>query len=510
MVRVLNLFSIRSNECKFHFLFAGKILFPAAAYLHLAWESLASMKDAVVFDLEVEFEDVKFIRATSITKDLAIELTVMVQPGTGRFEITEGREALVTGYIRALEKQELTEVPEPAETNYPKLLAKDFYKELRLRGYHYSGAFRSVTETRGDGLTGKVKWDSNWVSFIDCLMQIQIFGKDSRNLLLPTGIQKLRINPKLHYTMVKESNEENPIFDVKVSTHLKTLRCGGIEIRGLKTSPVNRRKPPSNPVLETYNFIPHLPAPEMQMFDALRLCVQLALENLPSTKVRGIEVDTENKASIIQFLQGALSDLPLVTSELMFLSKQDVNLGTIHVEDGKLSTQTNCLFLIGSKCYSKPKFVSDSIPSMAANGFLISREALNFDGNSTPPPAGFQVLCIIPVGDETIVLLQHRISKPSSSATTVIKIAMNEEYRWIERVKTGLKKGPILLISEKEQCSGLIGFVNCLRKEAHGNEVSCVFIDDPNAPAFDMNDPLFRNHLKLGLAINVFKNVSSH
>ena len=66
----------------------GRVLFPATAYLHLAWETLAMVKGPMYFDLEVEFEDVKFLRATSIAKDQEIEFTVMLQPGTGRFEVS--------------------------------------------------------------------------------------------------------------------------------------------------------------------------------------------------------------------------------------------------------------------------------------------------------------------------------------------------------------------------------------------------------------------------------------
>lgn len=47
-------------------------------------------KGVLYFDIDVEFEDVKFLRATTFTKDTEIEFTIMVQPGTGRFEVSEG------------------------------------------------------------------------------------------------------------------------------------------------------------------------------------------------------------------------------------------------------------------------------------------------------------------------------------------------------------------------------------------------------------------------------------
>lgn len=148
------------------------------------------MKGPIFFDMNVEFTDVRFLRATAMTKGQPIEFNIMVHTGTGRFEITEGETAVVTGQVVEIEKMgPLTDLGPLPNSNYPLMQERDFYKELRLRGYHYSGAFRSVCEARGDGLSGKVKWDLNWISFMDCLLQINILAKDTRSLLLPTRYQ---------------------------------------------------------------------------------------------------------------------------------------------------------------------------------------------------------------------------------------------------------------------------------------------------------------------------------
>lgn len=165
----------------------GRVLFPATAYLQLVWETLAMMKGPIFFDMNVEFEDIRFLRATAMSKNQAIELNIMVHTGTGQFEITENSTAVVTGKITECPKMgPFRALPPLPPTEFPIMQERDFYKELRLRGYHYSGAFRSVLEARGDGLYGKVRWDLNWISFMDCLLQINILSKDSRSLLLPT------------------------------------------------------------------------------------------------------------------------------------------------------------------------------------------------------------------------------------------------------------------------------------------------------------------------------------
>ena len=65
----------------------GRVLFPATGYLCLAWETLAIIKGFTNLDISVEFEDVKFLRATAVPTEKEIELTVTVQSGTGRFEV---------------------------------------------------------------------------------------------------------------------------------------------------------------------------------------------------------------------------------------------------------------------------------------------------------------------------------------------------------------------------------------------------------------------------------------
>lgn len=178
---------------------SGRVLLPATMYLQLTWETLAMMKGPIFFDMNVEFQDIRFLRATAMTKGQAIELNIMVHTGTGCFEITENSTAVVTGTIIEVPKMEpLTELPPLPPSEFPIMTERDFYKELRLRGYHYSGAFRSVIEARGDGLYGKVRWDLNWISFMDCLLQINILSKDSRSLLLPT-----------RYSLFKLQSERN-------------------------------------------------------------------------------------------------------------------------------------------------------------------------------------------------------------------------------------------------------------------------------------------------------------
>ena len=484
----------------------GRCMFPATGYLQLVWDTFSMMigNDHLYIDMDVEYTDVRFLRATNVTKDQEIEFIVMIQSGTGRFEITEKNTAVVTGFIKKLEdNRPLTDIKSIPTTPLPMLDSKDFYKELRLRGYHYAGEFRGVHKARGDGLFGRVQHNPNWVPFLDCLMQIHIIGYDLRTLMLPTRLERLRIDSRQHAKMV---SEENPYFDVFVSKELNTIRAGGVEIVGLHASPVARRRPPGVPVLESYEFLPHLPAPQMSTLDAVRVAVQLALENNWTRKVKAVEVDSTGNEPLISVIQEALADLPLIVPDLMFLSPQELELSGVHVENGKLSTQTNCMFVVRAGAMNDKAFVDQATASLAENAYLISREPVDTDVEELKTLSGFQVVLVLPTDNETLVMCQ-RTKKRVNAATKVITVRTSDEkFLWLEDLKLALKQGPVTIVSAQEPLSGIIGLVNCLRREPEGHLVNCVFVDDPEAPEFNLNHPYYKKHLSLGLAINVNKN----
>ncbi|CAO1315088.1 unnamed protein product [Diamesa serratosioi] len=486
----------------------GRVLFPATAYLHLVWETLAQMNNMMYADFEIEFNEIKFLRATAMQKDQDIELLVIIQKGTGRFEICEGTEAVVTGYCKMGEDSKLINLNVPENEDFIKLPTRDFYKELRLRGYQYSGAFRSIVEGRSDGLMGKIRWDNNWVAFMDCMLQTHIVGKDSRNLFLPVGIQRMIIKPKVHLEMALTLNPEEPNFEVMACPKMRILRCGGIEIRGLQASSVGRRRPPGIPVLESHKFVPHLPTPKFDKVNTAKFCVQLGLENNPTLKVKCVEIDeNDDKEPLCSYWAQAAGDLPLVTSEIHYLTTKTLNMGEIVVEDGQLSAHNKCMFIIKSNCLEDNQFLESAVQRMDDAGYVICRESTQFKINHLNQlPTNFKLIAVIPTEDETIFMLKYT-KAPVTLTNKFVKIQSNDEsYEWLQELDTSIKEGPVLVVAEKEELSGILGLVNCILREPSGNNLKCVFVVDPNAPLFDPLHPFYKSQLELGHSINIFKN----
>lgn len=86
----------------------------------------------------------------------------------------------------------------PMNNEEERMTARDIYKELRLRGYQYSGWFRGLHSASISGKKGHIVWRKNWVTFMDAMLQMHAVGYDTRDLYIPTSIRQLMINPELH------------------------------------------------------------------------------------------------------------------------------------------------------------------------------------------------------------------------------------------------------------------------------------------------------------------------
>lgn len=131
--------------------------------------------------------------------------------GSNKFEITERDNVVVTGVMRIpinIKNEKISINLAEYVDDEEEMNTKDIYKELRLRGYQYTGVFRGLKSASVTGSNGHISWTYNWVTFMDNMLQMMILGKNSRNLLVPTKIRKLIIDPKYHIQLIKDYSIE--------------------------------------------------------------------------------------------------------------------------------------------------------------------------------------------------------------------------------------------------------------------------------------------------------------
>ncbi|KAG5863724.1 hypothetical protein JTB14_034923 [Gonioctena quinquepunctata] len=210
----------------------------------------------------VIFSNVRFIRATNIPSHGFVSLNVNIS-NSGSFEIMEGDASVVNGHVCF---KPFEEYLEPLSMPEVKCLmsSSDVYKELRLRGYNYSGEFNAIKEIDVDATCAKIVWTTNWITFMDNMFQMKVLQEDTRLLYVPTAISKLTIANQHHEEEVSkfaqpgsEERRKQAILPVHYYADFDVIRGGGIEVQGLSATSIPRKKKLGIPVLEKYEFIPN-------------------------------------------------------------------------------------------------------------------------------------------------------------------------------------------------------------------------------------------------------------
>ncbi|CAG9770337.1 unnamed protein product [Ceutorhynchus assimilis] len=488
----------------------GRNLFPATGYLYLAWTVLTQLSSKDLSNFKVVFENCRFLRACTLSKPSSgncLELHVMIQRQSGNFEITEGEVPVVTGRIRMDDNQDHILPSSIIMNNFKDievLSSRDIYKELRLRGYNYKGLYKGITASNKWATQGKIKWAENWIAFMDNMLQMKILGEDTRLLFVPTSIAKLTINPVLHLEYVEAlrlANEED--VPVEVNYDSEIICSGGIQIQGLLASSIPRRKIVAMPVLEKYLFIPN--KANLAKTEAIRVFMQIALENNCGHKVKAVELldeATENAAPLAPIIEEALGDQPLIQSDIIILSKEDLEL-SVKVEDKKLQEQNECTVVIGSKLLSRSGILQDALKATKEDGYILTRERLAVDTSAINVP-NLEVLHVSVTLEEKLVFLKKK------SVTSKTKVFINvsqktKKHEWLEKLKEAVRKDvDVVTWCQDEPLNGVIGLVNCIRREPECNSVRSLFIVD-KAPAFNPDLPFYRTQLDKNLAVNVYR-----
>ncbi|XP_042904027.1 fatty acid synthase [Parasteatoda tepidariorum] len=237
----------------------GRALFPAAGYIYLAWDMLASKLQKNFNEMPVIIENFKIHRATVITQKSMVKFSFTVFSDSGNFEIIESNQLVASGRVYEWEKATFLE-PEPTyESSTDAVDASDIYNELKMVGYEYKQAFQALSEINLDGTQGLLKWEDRWIPFLDALLLFFGLINNKGDFQLPTGALSFKIDPRLLYEKVDENSEN---FEIKIPVNYnqdtKICRSAGIEIINLQTDPAPHRPKDDQPTLEEYKFIPYI------------------------------------------------------------------------------------------------------------------------------------------------------------------------------------------------------------------------------------------------------------
>ncbi|KAG5885209.1 hypothetical protein JTB14_012232 [Gonioctena quinquepunctata] len=506
----------------------GRVLFPATGYLTLVWKTYAKLRNEDFEQLPVVLEDVQFHRATIMPKEGSVKFLINIFEGTGEFELCEGGSVAVTGKIYvpedvSKESLDLTKPLAKAEQDVLPLNTADIYKELRLRGYDYTGIFRGISESDNRGISGKLKWENNWISFIDTMLQFSILGQNTKELYLPTRLQRAFINPKEHLNAINSLPEQEDL-PVHMYRNIGVIKSAGIELRGMKASLAPRRQQAqASPKLEKYQFVPYennQPLTEdsdKSKTHALTVILQTVIENSAGAlKLKIAEVGTDKpiEAVLAPTIKNILESEPMLSAEVTVVTGGPVDTSALEANEIKhvirdvnsspVAQDVHVVVASDLLMYNKKSVLDNAVASLKPGGFVLLEELKG--AVDMKVLTGLEVISKQLTDTKIYLLLRKPVEVPPNA--TVIQITENN-FSWVEPLKDAMKQAEtddrkIYLYVQGEELTGLVGMVNCLKQEPGGSNLRSVFIQDAKAPKFSIS--AYESQLKKDLVHNVLKN----
>ncbi|XP_046994011.1 fatty acid synthase-like [Schistocerca americana] len=476
----------------------GRIIFPASGYLVLAWKTLAAHKSIKYEKLPVLFQNVHFQRASIFPSTGKLTFSVEILFTEGQFVICESDEIVVSGHIFVCQEpdKEFIAMNNASQTSQqsavPLLKSKDVYLDLHLQGYQYTGVFKGILELDDSG--AKVCFTKNWVALMDTVLQVALMKSAWRyfsHVCVPTKLRKVVINPE------KICQAGDAVF-VIVDEALKTVGCEGMQFSDAETAAIPRRSPNEQPSCSYKNFVPYHNF-LTDTFTALGICLQIFIENcVKQVNIKTAVFSDNDKVKYTSAVSKWFSENPWMMVKQYLIS--ETNSAEVDTKLGSEITVCNKPTINDFDLVLTDTLDQKRRVAMKNDGFMI------LNSNSSSLPTEMKVLSKISSRDGTYIYLLQK-EKTATPKLKTITITSDKQFSWVKDLKQCVEGGEhdILLISEDKISNGVVGAVNCLRKEPGGEKIRCLVLLDSDVPKFDPNLPFYNNQLALGLAVNVYK-----
>ena len=467
------------------------------------------------------------------------QLNALVSPISGHFEITEGQNVLASGNLRRhmdatvpgpqspFSKDSSTVLPGSLHGNktITEVTQQDIYKELLLKGYQIGNQFQTLAQASLDVSECQIQLGSttSWLHLLDAPFQAALLH--SSGFSRPSSIESVCINPLL----LDGAGKPHPQLTLHCHPQKGKYSTLGVSFEGLQLLPCERKPHSLQPRIEKYTLQPYLETTlpiENGISDQLTYMMDIIAENTSKKEVSLLQIvsadadwalafrvsETTKCRSMRQVNHNILVSGEVIskpeglkpsgtvthTESLSSFNPPDVHRDVVVAE----STRQNSLFSTIA-----PHLLKKILPG----GFLLLKETLPRDGSEDSKQDGSHVrpedhfsrdlkdlnFCHIATTfyhDDTVsakgVLLLYRqlhSSEISDSEIAIVHVeaTTTHQFSWIPKLHSLLSRRKdnsspkrIYCISEMNSAnpSGLIGMINCLRLEPHGDRLRCLYL----------------------------------
>jgi fatty acid synthase len=194
-----------------------------------------------------------------------------------------------------------------------------------------------------------------------------------------------------------------------------------------------------------------------------------------------------------------LDDVPVVTPDLTVSTKTVLDpIPGVKIEQFVLTPQSNLLLIVATKLLQNPTSLKQVLNSLHPKGFVLTREEVEFEISDLD---NIEVVTEYKTAKEKLILFKKSEEKIDMK---FVEVSTNNS-EWLSQLQNFVKsEANVVVYGQNREPDGLIGLVNCLRKEPGGHKVKCFFMMD-EAPDFDPQVPFYGDQLRKNLAVNIYK-----
>ncbi|XP_065211044.1 fatty acid synthase-like [Planococcus citri] len=354
------------------------IMLPASFYLYLTWWVFSINKNITLGSFPIVFEDVELFKNLTISSSNPRKFTVFIQKGSGKFEILKYNESkpnkttkIMTGVLYQADPTSRNINNDENLHDIKHTISDDeFYNIFKKVGYEMKDSFRSleVLKYKDNDYYAKIKWQKNWVTFLDALLKVYMFSeiKNETDLLYTQRIRRLEISAE-----EISSIEEGTTLLCHKQHSTDILTCPGLTMYSVKHRKFEQKKLNADIKLEKLRFVPHK-NPRCQSVEELcKLCLEIAADNFSVTSQKRetkLNIIMENNLECATLLKNVVKNCDTLKTKVLFYEQKQALLNKYNSRDEYFMLVTNQLCDVGK--YS-------------ANAFFVVTS--NFEDKALPP-----------------------------------------------------------------------------------------------------------------------------
>ena len=322
-----------------------------------------------------------------------------------------------------------------------------------------------------------------------CVIAIQVLGYNILNASVPHKmIRGFVLKVVCVHTMYPCMTSLFPHCSedlVQLGHRHGTVTSPYVRMEGVDTAVIARKMPHTDPLCQKFYFqaffSPDLACPSKRdandticcTHDNLRFCVNMALENLHSSKVRIVLLARDQEEIMSLNLKGTFQMTGMKGDVIALVTvKKDAAPDAIKVQQLDLKDQSHQKLLAGTDICVVFESAMDKIPIVAKQlpkqAFMLTIADPKMDHskiNDEIQISGFSAVACLKCCLATMTLFCQGNRSPRGK-TYVVDASEHVNFEWVQELKQNLvTAGPddrVWVVSQEDPISGIVGMVNSL------------------------------------------------